>query len=120
VDTALYVVESPSSMGVVRFEVAPTSAQGSGEVKAVNAQAALRKIGDVLDEATRTIRAIGDRVAECVAEMPRRPDEFEIEFGVKVDGQVGAVVAALGSGAHFAVKLRWEATKPGDLDSDTQ
>ena len=36
-----------------------------------------------------------------------QPDEFEIEFGIKFNSQVGAVVAALASEANFTVTVKW-------------
>jgi hypothetical protein len=104
---ALYVIDSPTNNGVVRFEVGAYTSPAEGEVEAARTQDVLTKVKDVLDDAGRTIRAVGEQVTECVAEMQRKPNELEVEFGVRVDGEVGAVVATLGSGAHFSVKLRW-------------
>jgi hypothetical protein len=105
----LYVIDSPTSNGTVRFEVAYTS-NTEGEVEAVKPQDALKKVKDALGEAGRTIKAISEQVAEYVSEMQHKPEELEVEFGVKVDGEFGAVVATLGSGAHLSVKLRWKAS----------
>jgi hypothetical protein len=105
----MYIVDSPRNGGVVRFEIdQPVLLEG--EVEAVKPRDALRKLESVLDDAGSTIRTIGERIAESVGEMNRKPDELEVEFGIKVDGEIGAVVATLGSGAHFAVKLRWTAS----------
>src|ERR1035438_2079656 len=105
----MYIVDSPMNGGVVRFEIdQPVLLEG--EVEAVKPRDALRKLESVLDDAGSTIRTIGERIAESVGEMNRKPDELEVEFGIKVDGEIGAVVATLGSGAHFAVKLRWTAS----------
>ena len=83
------------------------TSSATGEVKAVKPPDVLRKAKDVIDDASRTIKAIGEQIAECVEQVQRKPDELEVEFGVRVDGEVGAVVATLGSSAHLSVKLRW-------------
>jgi hypothetical protein len=36
-----------------------------------------------------------------------RPDEIEIEFGLKLNTEVGAIVARTGAEANFRVVVRW-------------
>lgn len=74
---------------------------------------------DMLREASQTLeKAIGqvrDAAAAAVAqfaEMPRRPDEMELKFGLKLDAQAGAVIARTGLQGHFEVKLKWNGEKP--------
>ena len=102
----MYVVDCPTSDGLVRFEIAG-SAVPEGEVEAVNPADALRKIKGVLGDAVTTIKAVSQQITDGVEEMNRKPTELEVEFGVKVDGEFGAMIATLGSGAHFSVKLKW-------------
>ncbi|HEX8936497.1 MAG TPA: CU044_2847 family protein [Pseudonocardiaceae bacterium] len=39
--------------------------------------------------------------------MARQPDEVEITFGVRMDVQIGAVIAKTGTAGNFEVKLTW-------------
>lgn len=39
--------------------------------------------------------------------MTERPDEVEITFGVKVDAEVGAIIAKTGLQGQFEIKLKW-------------
>ena len=39
--------------------------------------------------------------------MARQPNEVEITFGVRLDAQVGAVLAKTGMAGNFEVKLTW-------------
>jgi hypothetical protein len=41
--------------------------------------------------------------------MTRQPDEVEIKFGVKLDAEVGALIARTGVQGQFEVKLTWRA-----------
>lgn len=41
-----------------------------------------------------------------------KPDDVEIEFGVKLNAEAGAVIAKTSLEGHLAVKLRW-AREPG-------
>ena len=40
------------------------------------------------------------------------PKEFVVEFGVKLDTEVGAVLASSTTGASIVVKLKWERSEP--------
>ncbi|WP_329428860.1 hypothetical protein OG339_06295 [Streptosporangium sp. NBC_01495] len=48
---------------------------------------------------------------EAMAEKAR-PDEFEMQLAVKVDGKVGAKIVELSSGAQILVTLRWRKPTP--------
>ncbi len=43
--------------------------------------------------------------------MTRRPDELEITFGVKLDAQMGAVIARTGVEGQLEVKLTWKSER---------
>jgi len=40
-----------------------------------------------------------------------QPDEINLEFGVKLDGKVGAILASAGTEANFKVSLTWKNEK---------
>ncbi len=40
-----------------------------------------------------------------------RPDEINLEFGIKLDGKVGAILASAGTEANFKVSLKWKNDK---------
>jgi hypothetical protein len=40
------------------------------------------------------------------------PDGVEIEFGVKLAGEAGAIIAKTSGEGHFTVKLSWTAKAP--------
>jgi Trypsin-co-occurring domain 1 len=46
--------------------------------------------------------------------LPDRPHEIEIEFGIQLTAEIGAIVAHTAAGANFRVTLRW---KPGASDA---
>jgi len=47
-------------------------------------------------------------VAEAFRGVQPQPDEFEVAFGVTLDGKLGGVIANAAAGVHFQVTLRWE------------
>ncbi|MCA1673012.1 MAG: hypothetical protein LC799_12725 [Actinobacteria bacterium] len=44
-------------------------------------------------------------------DMDVRPDEVQVEFGVKLNAQAGAVIAKTGVDGHLKIKLTWRRTE---------
>ena len=40
-----------------------------------------------------------------------RPDEFQIQLAIKLDAQVGAILAKAGAGAQLQVTMTWKRSK---------
>ncbi|NJP88960.1 hypothetical protein HCN51_05730 [Nonomuraea sp. FMUSA5-5] len=58
------------------------------------------------------IGAVRDAAAEALhrfTEMSSRPTEIELEFGVRLNVQAGAVIAKTAVDGHLKVKLVWRA-----------
>lgn len=55
------------------------------------------------------IRTCAEQIAETVAKVSEqsKPTGVEVELGIKLEGQVGALVVASGVEAHLHVKLSW-------------
>jgi hypothetical protein len=68
-------------------------------------EAALGVIGNVATGLVGQVRELGAAV---------RPDEVEVQFGIRFSGRVGAVIAATEGESQVMVKLRW--TPSGDQD----
>jgi hypothetical protein len=75
--------------------------------KAAKAEQSLR-------QALRPVTSAAAEVIEGFREIPGRPDEIEISFGVKLDGTFGAVIATAAVGTHLEVTLRWTRPPPAD------
>ncbi|MCE7010221.1 hypothetical protein LWC34_46575 [Kibdelosporangium philippinense] len=89
--------------GSVLVEVEPEP----GPHRAARPGGVLREASATLERAVQQVR---DAAAAAVAEfleMPRRPDELEIKFGLKLDAQAGAVIARTGMQGQFEIKLKW-------------
>ena len=67
-----------------------------------------------LNLAMGTIRAMAYRVAKTVnaLEDKARPDEAEVEFGITLDAESGALLAKASAGAQIKVKLKWTVAQP--------
>lgn len=60
-------------------------------------EAALEKVRPVAETVVRKLRALSDP-----------PDEVEVEFGLKLNAEAGAVLAAAGAEAHYKIVLTWK------------
>ena len=88
----LVEVEMPEGTGMVpaaRGEVAQRAQQ--------TFEAALEKVRPAAQAIIKKLRALHDP-----------PDEIEVEFGLKMSAEAGAVVAAAGVEANYKVTLTWK------------
>ena len=87
------------------------------------AQASLRpkitQAGQTLREALAPVTSAAAEVIEKFRELPGRPAEIEIHFGVKLDAAMGAVIATTTVGTHLAVTLRWSCHTPDAKKAET-
>lgn len=73
--------------------------------------------GDVIHEAKIRFEDAFSHVREAAItalktfqDLPVGPDEVEIEFGVKLASEAGAVIAKAKAEGHLTVRLCWRAT----------
>jgi Trypsin-co-occurring domain 1 len=60
-----------------------------------------------LESSLDRITPAADLLLSKLRELANRPDEATIEFGVKLTGHAGAVLASAGVEANFNVSLTW-------------
>ncbi|WP_328914968.1 MULTISPECIES: CU044_2847 family protein [unclassified Streptomyces] len=75
--------------------------------------------GDAIRAATATFEAgfghVRDAAAHAIAQLtalPQRPSTVELEFGVRISAQAGAVFARTGADGHLKVRMVWESHPP--------
>lgn len=61
-----------------------------------------------LDSAMNTIHNMARRVNATVESLAERPTHIEVEFGLKLDAESGAIIAKAGLEASLSVKLIWD------------
>ncbi len=61
-----------------------------------------------LEAAMDTIRGMALRVSTLPGTLPAEFKQVEVEFGIKLDVQAGALIAQAGTEASLMVKLIWE------------
>ncbi|WP_327233776.1 hypothetical protein OG349_07070 [Streptomyces sp. NBC_01317] len=67
----------------------------------------LAQAGRTFDEALVGIRAAAESALAVFRDGPLKPDSVELEFGVKLMAEAGAVIAKSSAEGHLTVKLSW-------------
>lgn len=67
----------------------------------------LARAGRSFDEALVGIRSAAESALAVFRDGSLRPDTVELEFGVKITGEAGAVIAKSAVEGHLTVKLSW-------------
>jgi hypothetical protein len=60
-----------------------------------------------LEHALRPVTAAAAEVLQKFRNLPGRPDEIEIHFGIRLDATFGAIIASTTVGTNLDVTLRW-------------
>lgn len=66
-----------------------------------------------LDGAMEHIRAMATVTLTKLHDLPHRPDDIEVEFGVRLNAEAGAVIAKTQAEGHLKIKLAWRADSTG-------
>jgi Trypsin-co-occurring domain 1 len=111
-----YVARMPlEGGGAVFFEVAPQATETDGPVKAGRVGAAIRELPRTLQETLCPVREAAHAVLDQLRQAG--PHEVEVEFGVNLASQAGAVIAKSEAAVHLKVRVLW---KNGEPATDTQ
>lgn len=70
----------------------------------------VEKSAIALDRAMQTIQGMSEKVVATIKKIKtsEQPSKVEVEFGIKLDAQAGAIVAQVGTEATIKVKLVWD------------
>jgi exonuclease VII small subunit len=75
-----------------------------------NGDKALAKTSELFDKGMVLARNCAKKVVQNMKEMGNavKPDEFQLQFAVKLDTEVGAVLAKAGTEAQLQVTMTWK------------
>jgi|SRR5665213_3871968 len=96
-DGGTVVVEVQRDSDVPREGVSRASRAGEVIIKAQH----------TFEEAMGKLKLITSSVFEAVHEL-NNPDELAVEFGVKLTGETGVILASASAEAHLVIKLSWK------------
>jgi Trypsin-co-occurring domain 1 len=79
---------------------------------------ALAQATDTFENALQRIRTAADSALRVFRDGQLKPDTVEIEFGVKLTAEAGAIIAKSAVEGHLVVKLSWS-PQPGRAAHDS-
>ncbi len=96
----------------IEMEAIPSAKSTYGNTRGVTetAKQVIETSRDVFDDAMELVKSCAMRVMDSAKTMDdaTRPDEFELEFAIKFDSEVGAILAKMGSEAQLKVSMKWK------------
>ncbi len=70
--------------------------------------------GDIIERSQQTLekslekdRPAAQYIIEKLRSLHDAPDEVEVQFGINLSAETGAVLAAAGISANYSIKLKW-------------
>jgi Trypsin-co-occurring domain 1 len=78
-----------------------------GFVRASGADRLAGRAAKTLRDALTVIGPTAQVLVERIGHLPTRPSEAVVEFGVRLNGSAGAVIASSEAEGHFKVRLTW-------------
>jgi Trypsin-co-occurring domain 1 len=70
------------------------------------------EVGQQLEVALKSVRDAAQATLSTLKKLS--PDALELEFGIKLAGEAGAMIAKTSAEGHFTVRLSWS---PDDKDA---
>jgi len=97
--------------GTILFEAPPESA--SGPVRVGRARDAVRDLPQSLQHA---LAPVGNTARAVLAQLRQAgPDEVEVEFGVDLSAEAGAIITRAETAVHLKVRVLWR--RDGQTDA---
>ena len=106
-----YLVEFPMESGGTIF-VEVEGEEPEGMVEAAAPGEVMTKAQQTFEDALGKIRPVAQAVINKIKNLSEPPDEVGVEFGLKVDAEVGAFLAAAKTEAGITVSMTWRKPAP--------
>ncbi|MFK0109101.1 CU044_2847 family protein [Streptomyces sp. NPDC091217] len=95
------------------FLVVEVAEDGPGVVEVSRLGNAVVEAATSFEEGIDRIRTAAASALRRLRDMPSRPDEVCLEFGMQFNAEFGAVLAKSGGEAHLNVTMTWRADGAG-------
>lgn len=70
----------------------------------------IKKAKDYLENSIEQIKIFSNSMANAIKNLDVCPDEFEVEFAVKLATDIGVIISSIGAEANLTVKMKWQKT----------
>lgn len=78
------------------------------EADVIEVSRGLHQASKTLESALETVKPTASAIIQKFRFISDPPDEIEVEFGLKLNAEVGALITNAGAEAHYTVKLTWK------------
>ena len=68
---------------------------------------------DTFEAALSKVRYAAEGILNQLRSLAQPPDEVEVEFGVKMNAETGAIIAKASTEANFKINLIWKKSPAG-------
>jgi hypothetical protein len=99
------LVRFESELGVVLVEE-----NDGADLERVGLLDRVRPAAQRLESALTQVRPAVNAALAAVRGLPSAPDEVEVEIGVKLTAEAGAIIARTATEGHVVLRLVWKAT----------
>ena len=104
------LLQFESAGGAVLVEVADDE---PGIERAARVDDVVVKAKSTLEGAMEQVRAFANAMLGKVSDLAQQPEQIEVEFGIRLNAQAGAVIARTQAEGHLQIKLTW--TQPSSV-----
>jgi hypothetical protein len=106
-----HLVEFPLEDGTtIMVEVEESEEEGLKRVS--RGSDIIERAHQTLEQSLERVRPAAQFVLEKLRSMHDSPDEIEVQFGINLNAECGAVLASASVVANYSVKLKWVKDKP--------
>jgi hypothetical protein len=102
------VIEFQSKQGSVFVEVERLQLRTGENLVAASQPGVAAKVSRSFEDALAAAKPGIEAALDLLTSLVQKPNEAEIEFGLKIDAAAGAIFAKAGAEATFKIKLTWK------------
>ncbi len=73
-----------------------------------------KKAAKNFHDALATVKPIAETLVTRISELSRKPQEVQVEFGLKMNAKAGAILANTGIEGNIKVVLKWKQEMAGN------
>jgi Trypsin-co-occurring domain 1 len=104
------LVEFPVAGGGTVLVAATHPAQSGGaNFRGGGPRDVVIRSAETIQAAIAQLKPAAQALVDTFIELPRRPDEMSVTFGVELSAEAGAIIASTTASANFAVTISWKA-----------
>lgn len=96
---------------LIEVDTVPADPAGDvyGDARAGKVEKVLDAAGGLFDQALELARSCAEETVQSIDATAEkiRPQEFQVQLAIKLDAEVGAVLAKTGAGAQLQVTMTW-------------